>query len=279
MLLDPTSATDPRTAQTGPRPPAAKLRLRFRKDGLLRLVSHHDLMHVFERLLRRADIPFRSTQGFHPQPRIVFALSLALGVVGCDEVVEIELEREAAADEVYQRLTQFAPPGLQFLSARAIDVRRGAQALRVQYRVAVPAERHAEVSRRIDELLATDELWVERSRPRPRRMNLRPYLHALTLSDDGLQMSLWVSGSSGTARPEEILTALGLADLVEAGAVFERTAVELRDELPETEAALFCEPEADAIGQAASAGGPPVAHANEAHRPAPLLPGPLSFDS
>ena len=52
----------------------AKVRIRFRKGGDLRLVSHHDLMRVFERMLRRADLPFHSTSGFNPKPRLVFAL-------------------------------------------------------------------------------------------------------------------------------------------------------------------------------------------------------------
>ena len=59
-----------------------KLRFRFAKTGTLRLLSHHDLMRCLERMLRRADLPFKSTAGFHPGPRVVFALSLPLGVVG-----------------------------------------------------------------------------------------------------------------------------------------------------------------------------------------------------
>src|SRR5439155_20976241 len=67
-----------------------KVRLRFRKGGDLRLVSHHDLMRCFERMLRRAGLPYRSTAGFNPKPRLVFASALPLGVVGCEEVVELE---------------------------------------------------------------------------------------------------------------------------------------------------------------------------------------------
>src|SRR3954468_2552175 len=87
-------------ASPSPGPPAAppaltrhRYRLRFQKAGDLRLVSHHDLMHVLERLMRRAEIPFAQTQGFHPQPKMTFALSLALGVVGRAEVLELELTR------------------------------------------------------------------------------------------------------------------------------------------------------------------------------------------
>src|ERR1700749_5052019 len=77
-----------------------KVRLRFRKDGSLRWLSHHDLLRTFERMLRRAELPFHSTQGFNPHPRLVFALSLPLGVVGRAEVAELELDEEGPADVV-----------------------------------------------------------------------------------------------------------------------------------------------------------------------------------
>jgi radical SAM-linked protein len=118
----------------------AKVRIRFRKAGDLRLVSHHDLMRCFERMLRRADLPYHSTEGFHPKPRLVFALSLGLGIVGSDEVVEIELDRELSALEIHDRLARQAPPGLEVLSIRAILPRSTAQVRRVTYRVALPPD-------------------------------------------------------------------------------------------------------------------------------------------
>src|SRR5207244_6844149 len=118
-----------------------KVRIRFRKGGDLRLVSHHDLMRCFERMLRRAALPFHSTSGFHPKPRLVFALSLPLGVVGCDEVVELELDEETPAYEVRERLSRQAPAGLEILDVRRVDVRAGAQVRRATYRIALPPDR------------------------------------------------------------------------------------------------------------------------------------------
>src|SRR5438552_15734366 len=97
-----------------------KFRIRFRKCRDLRLVSHHDLLRSFERMLRRAALPFHSTSGFNPKPRLVFALSLPLGVVGCEEVVELELDAELLPEELHQRLAQQAPAGLDILSVRRI---------------------------------------------------------------------------------------------------------------------------------------------------------------
>src|SRR5262245_27743209 len=99
-----------------------KFRIRFRKTCDLRLVSHHDLMRCFERMLRRAELPFHSTEGFNPKPRMVFALSLGLGIEGWEEVVELELDEALPADEVQARLARQAPAGLTLLSVRRIDL-------------------------------------------------------------------------------------------------------------------------------------------------------------
>ena len=120
--------------------PLDKVRIRFRKSGDLRLVSHLDLMRSLERLLRRAALPFRRTEGFHPTPRLVLAQSLPLGVVGHREVMELELTEEVEPDEVLCRLREQAPPGIEFLSAKRIPVNVTARPRRAVYRV--PLEAH-----------------------------------------------------------------------------------------------------------------------------------------
>jgi radical SAM-linked protein len=206
------------------------VRIRFRKGGDLRLVSHHDLMRCFERMLRRADLPYHSTQGFNPKPRMAFALSLALGIVGSQEVLELELDADLPPEEVRDRLARQAPPGLDILSVKRIDRKSRGQVRRVTYRVAVPPERAAGLPERTAALLAAPECWIERTRPQNRRLDLRPYLHALRVLPGALEMDLWVT-PNGTARPDEVLGLLGLSDLLEAGAVLERTRVELHDEM------------------------------------------------
>ena len=82
-----------------------KVRIRFRKSGDLRLVGHQDLVRCFERMLRRAELPFHCTQGFNPKPRLMFALSLPLGIIGCEEVAELELDAELPDEEIHARLS------------------------------------------------------------------------------------------------------------------------------------------------------------------------------
>jgi len=234
-----------RAVRTDVKHPADKVRIRFRKGGVLRLLSHHDLMRTFERLLRRCELPFHRSQGFHPKPRLVFALSLPLGVVGCEEVVELELDEILAPEEIHARLARQAPPGLEILSVRRIPVTVHAQVCRLAYALPVPAERLPDLSRRRADILAARECWVDRHRPLARqagrRIDVRPFLMDLLIHPPSghsesakLEIILRLT-STGTARPEEVLGLLGLEDLLAAGAVLERSRLELHDELPLSE--------------------------------------------
>ncbi|HSQ58599.1 MAG TPA: TIGR03936 family radical SAM-associated protein [Gemmata sp.] len=209
-----------------------KIRLRFAKTGTLRLLSHHDLMRCLERMLRRADLPFKCTAGFHPNPRIVFALSLPLGVVGLDEVLEIEFTRELDAEDVRARLDAAAPEGLRFTRAGAIPMRSTAIPRRVVYRFPLPVDRAASVAERCRELLHEPKVWVDRLHPSLKSINIRPYFRNLTVSegeDRAVLLDLWVT-QTGTARADEVLELLGVEDLTDAGSQIERTTLELRDE-------------------------------------------------
>src|SRR6188768_1097402 len=122
-----------------------KFRFRFRKSGTLRLVSHHDLMRCAERMLRRAALPFKSTAGFHPTPRLVFALSMPLGVVGRDEVVELELTEPRDSGEVLTALNAQAPAGLEFTRAAVVPMKATGRVRRVVYELPLPPERVPQV--------------------------------------------------------------------------------------------------------------------------------------
>jgi radical SAM-linked protein len=289
MLSDPQQSASSPSLGSGSEPVRRKARIRFRKGGDLRFLSHHDLMTCFERMLRRASIPFHSTQGFHPKPRLVFALSLALGIVGCEEAADLELDEDISPAEIRDRLTGQAPPGLEILSVRSIPPRSSAQVRSVTYRLALdvaPATLSG-LEERIAALMASPECWVERLRPQKRRVNIRPYLRELRVLPGLLEIDLWVTPTGG-ARPDEIVGLLGLGDLLAAGAFFERTRMEIADEMiaPGDPIAL---PDADSSrrGQPAVAGQespdsqsglvtpPPRSRLTQS----PLTPGPMAYDS
>jgi radical SAM family uncharacterized protein/radical SAM-linked protein len=71
----------------------AKLRVRaeFSKTGMLRYLSHLELITAFTRALRRAGVPLEITKGFHPKPNISFGPPLNVGISGASEYFDMEV--------------------------------------------------------------------------------------------------------------------------------------------------------------------------------------------
>jgi len=112
-----------------PRPPdsqrLSRLRFGFARTGSLALISHLDSVRLLERALRRSELPVSFTGGFHPLPRLQFALPLPLGVEGHGEWFDLEfclpltaLEPEA----IRERLQRQLPTELRLLSVLPVPL-------------------------------------------------------------------------------------------------------------------------------------------------------------
>ncbi len=97
-----------------------RVRIRFCKQGDLRLIGHRDLMRCLERLTRRAGLGLALSEGFHPKPRMTLPLPLAVGIEGEDEIMEVELTELPEGEELSPRLARQAPPGLTFRSVEVL---------------------------------------------------------------------------------------------------------------------------------------------------------------
>ena len=78
---------------------AVRVRLRFTKRGKIRFTSHRDTARVWERTVRRAQLPIAYSQGFSPHAKLSFGLALSTGFESDAEYLDIELD-PARADQV-----------------------------------------------------------------------------------------------------------------------------------------------------------------------------------
>jgi radical SAM-linked protein len=194
-----------------------RVRIRFRKEGDLRLIGHHDLARVWERTFRRAGIVLRMSEGFRPKPRMVFASPLALGVAGADEPLDVELAGPRSADEIRALVSERLPEGLSINRVEALpDDAPKPRALRVTFEVPIPAERQAAVARHISQATAA-----------PRGDDrVMAFVDEIALSGGQLRFVARVT-PEGTTRPRDLLACLDLGDLAEQGLFLTRTSVEL----------------------------------------------------
>ena len=205
-----------------------KVRLRFAKCGDLRQVSHHDLMRCLERMLRRANVPMSWSQGFNPRPKMTFALALGLGIAASREVVDLDLAEPMEPTDLLERLTAVAPPGFDWVDAVALAPNSPAPRPRsVSYQIPVQTDRRENARIALEALLAAAS-WpgIRRRKDREQPFDLRPHVVAADLSDDGILRFRLAVSPDGSARPEDVLEAIRLRDLLNDGAVITRTDVD-----------------------------------------------------
>lgn len=68
-----------------------RVRLRWSKQGKIRFCGHRDAARIWERAVRRAELPIAYSQGFSPRPRVSFGLALATGQESVAEYLDVDL--------------------------------------------------------------------------------------------------------------------------------------------------------------------------------------------
>jgi radical SAM-linked protein len=107
------------------------IRFRFAKLGKIRFTSQRDVARMWERALRRAELPVAYTEGFSPRPRLSFGLALPTGCESEAEYLDLALDPrrpETAQVEVGSlpgRLTPLLPDGITVRESAALEPGRG----------------------------------------------------------------------------------------------------------------------------------------------------------
>ena len=194
-----------------------RLRITYSVDGPIRYGSHLDRMRIWERVSRRASLPMAYSEGFHPRPRMQAAAALPVGFSSQAEMLDIWLRSPIDLRTAREDLGRTLPEGMSILQIEMADPAEpplSTQIRAAEYAAAVEtSESLVEVTRRIDELLASESLPRQR---RGRAYDLRPLIHRLEAKggpEGPIRLEMVLSAQEGaTGRPEEVLDALGLAD-------------------------------------------------------------------
>jgi radical SAM-linked protein len=89
----------------------------FSKKNDMKFISHLDLMRLFARAFRRADIPVKITEGFNPHPKFSIKRALKLGLESENEEACVVLTQSLAPLDFTQRLNSRLPEGIIIKSA------------------------------------------------------------------------------------------------------------------------------------------------------------------
>ncbi len=94
-------------------PSFERLRVVYAKTGPARFLGHLEMVKVIMRAFRRARIPLRFSEGFHPAPKMSFAPPLPVGIESTEEYVYVEVLGHVQPQTMVQRINEQLPEGLR----------------------------------------------------------------------------------------------------------------------------------------------------------------------
>lgn len=186
-----------------------RIRIRYTKEGRVRFTSARDLGSVWERALRRADLPIAYSEGFHPHPKVSFPDALPVGYASTAEYAELTFASPIEPGLELERLSATLPDGMTITTFQ--EVRSGAPKLARLLRATLwewllaPLEPEAaarqihDLRRECGRFLASDRALVVRPRPTgDRTIDVRAGVLAL-------RPLLWQDDAGATIRLRSVL--------------------------------------------------------------------------
>lgn len=78
-----------------------KIRIKFRKWGVMKFIGHLDMLRYFQKAMRRAEIDICYSEGFSPHQIMSFAAPLGVGITSDGEYFDIEVHStQSSADSI-----------------------------------------------------------------------------------------------------------------------------------------------------------------------------------
>lgn len=90
-----------------------KIRIRFRKWGVMKFIGHLDMMRYFQKAMRRAGIDICYSEGFSPHQIMSFAAPLGVGITSDGEYFDIEAHSSNSTAESIRILNETMVDGVE----------------------------------------------------------------------------------------------------------------------------------------------------------------------
>jgi radical SAM family uncharacterized protein/radical SAM-linked protein len=181
-------------------------KISYSKTGQAKYFGHLEMVKIFLRAIRRAQIPMKHSEGFHPKPKISFGDSLPVGMESMNEIMYISVALDIGRQSIVDDLNKHLPDGLFIRDC--LPVNNGSKD-----DIATPATYEVTVKKRLFDrdivahFLQQPEFFISRTNRKGKRKNidLRSEVVRLdVLSSTHLQITL-KSGPGLTIRPGEVL--------------------------------------------------------------------------
>ena len=191
-----------------------KYRAEITKGEEIRYISHLDYAGIIERALCRAHLPVAYSEGFNPHMKLAFASALAVGVTSDAEYMDFELTKPLCQPEVFDRLRQQLPPGVQLHKLKPFSGKHKALMAEVdlaEYEIHAPLTGDAAAAQAaLEDFNRAEEYTYHRVTPKKtREIEVKQYmgrpLQGVVQENEFLLSLAIIITQSGSIKPGEIL--------------------------------------------------------------------------
>ena len=192
-----------------------KIRIKFAKEGTMKFIGHLDIMRYFQKVMRRADVDIRYSEGFSPHQIMSFAAPLGVGLESRGEYVDIEVLSTDSSKEMLRRINENMVEGMEALSYRLLPDDAGnamslvaAADYEVRFRNGYePADLNAFFAG-IPEFLQKEEIVVlKKTKKGEKEVNIRPQIYQMEAREDQVIFLQIATGSAANLKPDAVLRA------------------------------------------------------------------------
>ncbi|MGI8907757.1 MAG: TIGR03960 family B12-binding radical SAM protein [Candidatus Sumerlaeaceae bacterium] len=160
-------APPPRDRVEKPNEPVQRLRFTFSKMGMLRFISHLDLVKVMQLVFRRSGVQVAYTQGFNPTPKMAFTPPLPMGFASEGELLDVVFTEYYNPEDIVERIRAIELDGLVWKAVEEVPLRSAALATLLdtsEYLVLLPLDALAltneEINGRLHDLAIAESFAV-----------------------------------------------------------------------------------------------------------------------
>ena len=186
--------------------PFKKLSLTYTKLERAKYFGHLEMVNIFLRALKRAKIPVKYSQGFHPKPKISFDDPLPIGIESQREHFILAVADYVKPQTVVRNLNSHLPEGLRIIDCRLAPLKTRARESRTdEYELSIQGQEFDRAKLAV--FAATSEFLFTRSnrKGKLKKINLKDMVVNIELADSKTMAMTLRSEPGKTVRPAEVL--------------------------------------------------------------------------
>ena len=185
-----------------------KYRITYKITGLLRFLSHKELMRMIGRVFRRANMPLAFSHGFNPHPLISFGPPRPVGTAGTAEQIDVRLVEFLQPAALLEIISKQFPKEMQLKDVAHISLQSKsitASIVEAEYELDWPEELESPLEK-IESFMSQNEAIHKRKTPKGiKSTDIRPGVFNLNWIAPKLKMKLALAPDK-YVRPVDVLS-------------------------------------------------------------------------